>query len=321
MISVIMPAYNASDYISEAIESIRRQTYRDLELIIVDDGSTDDTAKIASAHEAKDNRIRVLRSNHGGNCAARNIGVREARYPWIAAMDADDVARPERLEKQLAAVTANPRIVALGTAVYHLIGSRVVGVARHGPESEAEFYRRRQTGEDISLYHPSALMNKEVFLKVGGYDDVFQDCSEFELFDRMAAFGPILALPEPLVYYRLHSGSMSMQRFFDQRLSSRYVTARNKARISGEPPMSFDEFVLACRRQPLRERLRIWAIDMCNYHYRAAGLSYGEGKYAAALFHLGLSTFLRPDYVLPRLWKQRLSPQSRQELRTGQASI
>jgi glycosyltransferase involved in cell wall biosynthesis len=317
MISVVMPAYNAAAYISEAISSIRLQTFRDFELIVVDDGSTDDTLKIASAQAAQDERIRVLSCAHAGVSAARNLGGREAKYPWIAVMDADDVALPERFEKQMAAVIANPRIVALGTAVYHMAAGRALGVSRHGPESEAEFYRRRQTGEDICLNHPTTLMKRESWLEAGGYDVAFPDCEDFEMFDRLAAYGPILALTEPLQYYRVHHGSISMRRFFAQRMISRYIAARNKARVCNEPQMSFEEFISACRQRPLGARLRRWADDLGYYHYRKAGLYFGESHYPIALFHLGVSTFLRPNYVLPRLWRQRLSPESRQLMKKG----
>ncbi|HZF39581.1 MAG TPA: glycosyltransferase family 2 protein, partial [Blastocatellia bacterium] len=187
------------------------------------------------------------------------------------------------------------------------------------PESEAEFYRRRQTGEDICLNHPTTLMKREIWLEAGGYNVAFPDCDDFEMFDRIAAYGPILALTEPLQYYRVHHGSLSMRRFFAQRMISRYITARNKARVRGEPQMSFEEFVSACHQRPLRARLRRWADDLSYYHYRKAGLYYGESNYPIALFHLGLSTFLRPAYALPRLWKQRLSPESRQWMKKGRA--
>ena len=320
MISVVMPAYNAAAYISEAIASIRLQTFRDFELIVVDDGSADDTVKIASAHAVQDERIRILSCDHAGIGAALNLGGREAKYPWIAVMDADDVALPERLEIQMAAVIANPRIVALGTAVYHMAAGRALGVSRLGPESEAEYYRRRQTGEDICLNHPTTLMKREIWLESGGYDVAFSGCEDFEMFDRIAAYGPILALAEPLQYYRVHHGSISMRRFFAQRTISRYITARNKARIFDEPQMSFEEFVSACRQRPLGARLRRYVEDLSYYHYRKAGIYYGENNYPTALFHLGLSTFLRPNYVLPRLWRQRLSPESRQRMMKGRAA-
>ncbi|HKX28131.1 MAG TPA: glycosyltransferase family A protein, partial [Blastocatellia bacterium] len=123
MISVVMPVYNGSAYLSQAIESIRWQTFRDFEMLIVDDGSTDNTAEIALQHAEQDKRIRVIFGNHEGDAAARNLAGQEAKYPWIAMMDADDVALPTRFEKQLAAVQANPQIAALGTAVYHMTAS------------------------------------------------------------------------------------------------------------------------------------------------------------------------------------------------------
>ena len=130
----------------------------------------------------------------------------------------------------------------------------------------------------------------------------------------MAESGPILALTNPLLCYRVHLGSISMQRFFTQRRSMRYINARNKARASGKPPMSFEEFVAACEQQPIGTRLRRQAEDLSSYHYRKGGLHYGEGIYLRSLLHLGLSTILRPEYALPRLWKQRMSSETRQLL-------
>src|SRR3990172_7527055 len=114
MISVIMPAYNSSQYIGEAIESILHQTYRSFELIVVVDGSkdaTDTTLDIARLYERPDLRVRVIEGSHGGPSRALNTGIELAKNSWIAVMHADDIALPQRLEKQINAVQTNPRIV------------------------------------------------------------------------------------------------------------------------------------------------------------------------------------------------------------------
>ena len=117
---VVMPAYNAEDFIKPAVDSILNQTYKDFELIIVDDGSTDKTLEIARAYETQDDRVRVICKNNGGPAEAMNTGLKEARYPWVAVMHSDDIALPDRFARQMQAVEANPDVVIWGTNGYHI---------------------------------------------------------------------------------------------------------------------------------------------------------------------------------------------------------
>ncbi|HRL13268.1 MAG TPA: glycosyltransferase family A protein, partial [Aggregatilineales bacterium] len=115
-----MPAYNAASFIAQAIESILNQTLRNFELIIVDDGSTDTTAQIIADYAARDPRIKAIQGTHRGVSAALNLGLAEARAPWIAIMHADDVALPRRLERQLACAASDPRVIIWGANGYHI---------------------------------------------------------------------------------------------------------------------------------------------------------------------------------------------------------
>ncbi len=114
MISVVIGAYNAERYIARAVESMLAQTYTDFELIAVDDGSTDRTAAILRSCAARDARVRVIEAAHQGISGAANRGIAAARQAWIARMDADDIALPHRLERQLAAAAAAPEVVLWG---------------------------------------------------------------------------------------------------------------------------------------------------------------------------------------------------------------
>ncbi len=112
-ITVAMPAHNAAPYINEAVDSILGQTYRDFELLVVDDGSTDDTARRVEA--CTDTRIRLIRlGTRQGRAAARNVALEQARGAYLAWMDADDIAMPRRLEKQLAFLEAHPDVDVCG---------------------------------------------------------------------------------------------------------------------------------------------------------------------------------------------------------------
>src|SRR5260370_34687140 len=116
-VSVVMSVYNGARFLDQAINSIRAQTYRDFEFIIVDDGSTDETPALLSGHAMADSRIRILSQENRGLIESLNRGFAAATGTYIARMDADDVAKPYRLEKQLDFLTANPGIALGGVAI------------------------------------------------------------------------------------------------------------------------------------------------------------------------------------------------------------
>lgn len=315
MISVVMPAYNASSFIDLAIESILQQTFQDFELIVVDDGSTDNTLEIVKDYARKDNKVRLIKSQHGGLSCACNLGISESKYSWIARMDADDIALPQRFEKQINAARANPKVVAWGTYVHHMNSKGdILSINPLGPTTEEEFYALRSRGHVAHLHHPTVLLKKEIILKAGGYNSDLEPAEDFDLFDRMAYYGPILAIPEALVLYRVHSQSVSMQRFFLQKASMRYVTARHRARIAGEEEVDLKQFIEECKRQPAVSRLQRHIQILGKFWYRKAGLFFAEKYYLQAGLYLSMAIASNPSYSIPRIWQQKLSPGARQSL-------
>ena len=310
MISVIMPAYNSASFVQEAIESILRQTYTQLELIVVDDGSSDATFSIASSYVIRDSRVRVIQSDHGGPSRALNTGIQHARYDWVAIMHSDDVSLPFRLERQIKAAHGNPKVVAWGAYAYHIDSrGRKLGLSRVGPTTEEEFQEMKRRGQVVLVIHPTALMRKEAVIAAGRYDPFFDGSEELELFDRLATLGPILALPEPLLLYRIHKSSLSMQRFFQMRLFTRYVRARHRARIAGSSLPTWEEFLREYRAKPVFRHLWRKIDDLGQYCYRKAGVEYADRNYLRFLFYFGASACLNPKYALRRVWHQKLSQQ------------
>lgn len=315
MISVVMPAYNAAKFISPAIESILNQTFQEFELIIVDDGSTDNTLDVVDRYLKQDNRIRVIKSAHIGCSGARNAGAQAAKYPWIAVMDADDIALPNRLEKQINAAKANPKVVIWGSYAHHISATgKILSLVKQGPTTEAEFSALRSAGEVPFVIQPSALLKKEIFLKEGGYTEGFHPTEDFELFDRMGDHGPVLAIPEPLLLYRIHSQSASMQKFFLQQTLARCVVARHRARVAGQEIPNLNQFIEEEKRQPILSRLDRKIRTLGQFWYRKAGLFFAEQQYLPAALYLGLSMAANPSYSIPRVWKQKLSPAARRAI-------
>jgi glycosyltransferase involved in cell wall biosynthesis len=307
MISVVMPVYNGQRFLARAMDSLLAQTFTDFEVIVVDDGSTDDTPAILRRYAEQDARVRVIRGDHAGISAALNRGIEASTHAWIARMDADDVASPDRFAKQIAGAAAHPEVVVWGSYAQHVdANGRVLGVSRTGPTSVDEFRRLRAAGEDVYVIHPTSMLRKDVVLRVGGYDGRFNYCEDFELFDRMAEHGPVVALPEPLLQYRIHATSVSMQRFFTMRTFAAFVRARHKTRLAGAT-LTYDQFErAACERSPLARALDALHTTS-GFYYRKAGLAAAEGAKPRAAMFLAVSAALNPFYALPRVWDQVLS--------------
>ena len=315
MISVVMPAFNSSNFIAKAIESILSQTFQDFELILVDDGSTDNTLEIMTHYRQQDNRIQIIQSKHMGCSCARNLGINQSKFPWIAVMDADDIALPKRFAKQIEAANANPKVVAWGTYVHHVkLKDEVLSLHKHGLLTEEEFYDNRKRGDVPFVIHPTSLIKKEILLRVGGYDQKFSDADDFELFDRLSDHGSILVIPEPLLLYRLHSQSVSMNKYFIRDLLIRYVYARRAAQIKGEEELNLDQFIGNDKQQPFLLRTKHYLNNLSHFWYRKAGVFFSEKQYLQATLYLSMVIVLNPLYAIPRIWRQRLSPEARRTL-------
>ena len=318
LISAVIPAFNSSLFIAQAIESILSQTFRDFELLLVDDGSTDNTLEIMKHYMQLDNRIRVIQTEHGGCSHARNIGINQSKSPWIAVMDADDVALPERFAKQIKAANANPKVIAWGTYVHHTnLEGEVLSLQKHGPVTEEQFYALKKKGSVPFVIHPTSLIKKEFLLRVGGYDPKFSDADDFELFDRLSDYGLILAIPEPLLLYRLHSQSVSMKKYFIRDVLTRYVYTRRAAQLKGKEVIDLDKFIVNYKQQPFWLRTKQYIHILSHFWYRKAGVFFSEKQYLQAALYLSMVIAFNPLYSIPRLWRQKLSPEARRILNSA----
>lgn len=307
MISVVMPVFNGQRFLAQAMDSLLAQTFTDFEVIAVDDGSTDDTPAILRSYAERDSRVRVIRGDHAGISAALNRGIAASTHEWIARIDADDVASPDRFARQIAAARSNPDVVVWGSYANHVdANGKVLGLSKCGPTSVEAFGKLRGAGEDCYVIHPTSMLRKDVILKAGGYDSRFNFCEDFELFDRMAEHGAVVALPEPLLLYRIHATSISMQRFFTMRRFSNFVRARAKARLAGQT-LSYEQFERDAKRRNAFARAAETLHTTSGFYYRKAGLAAAEGAKLRAAGLLATSALMNPFYAVPRVWNQVVS--------------
>jgi glycosyltransferase involved in cell wall biosynthesis len=306
MISVVLPAYNAATFLAEAIESILQQTFQEFELIIVDDGSTDNTLEIINLYLSNP-KVKVIKGEHKGLSCALNLGIAEAQYPWIARMDADDIALPDRFQRQVEASCLFPQVVAWGTYAYYISANgKKLGLAASGPTSIEDFEDRRDDGHLVQLIHPTVILKKESLIAAGGYRTEFEPVEDLDLFNRMTAYGPVLAIPEPLLQYRIHNQSVSMKRFFFQRVLMRYIITSHRRSLAKLPSQTFEEFQEDYNHIFWLARLDRGLKTYGMFFYRKAGLSVGDGSYLYGGVYLALSILCNPGYSLSRFVRQVL---------------
>jgi len=211
-ISVILPAYNARRYIDEALRSVLAQTRADFECLVIDDGSTDDTAVLVGRHAASDSRLRLLRLEHGGIVGALNCAIAAARGPLLARMDADDICLPRRFERQAQFLQEHPECVAAGSWVmltdpYGCDVQEVHPSVEHEP-IEADLLN----ANGWAMFHPTVMMRRDAVVKAGSYRRQYQWSEDIDLFLRLAEIGRLSNLPEVLLRYRQHFASVNRTR-------------------------------------------------------------------------------------------------------------
>lgn len=200
-ISVVMPVRNAAAYVDAAVASIVGQTWTDWELLAIDDGSTDDSAARLVAWAGREPRVRVLRQEGCGLARSVNRGLEEARADWVARMDSDDEARPERLARQWRRVKAGDGTNLCGTWVA-TFGAAGRHVWRHPVADEGI---RARMLFNSPLTHPSVLFERAVALSLGGYRESHEPADDYDLWSRGRAKWRYANVPAALLRYRIHA--------------------------------------------------------------------------------------------------------------------
>ena len=198
-ITVLTIVYNGERYLREAIDSILCQTCKDFEYILVDNNSTDSTPRILKDYSDKDNRIKVIRETKQGVLYARNAGLRVTRGDWVAVLDADDVALPNRLERQLGFMEKNPDVVLVGSGCF-----MIDEVGKHlkqyryplSHKSLVECLENRKA----FFPHSSAFFKKVAVTQLGGYR--FPHAEDYDLWFRLSEKGRISCIEQPLIKLR-----------------------------------------------------------------------------------------------------------------------
>ena len=217
LISIICPVYNVEKFIVETIESVLKQTYTNWELILVDDGATDNSALICKEYTAKDKRIKYFYKQNGGQASARNLGIKKAEGKYITFLDSDDLYSADKIENHFIDLKNYPADFYYG-AGFMLFENRTENKIEtynwvYGKYTGAEFFK--------ILYHSCSVnintvfMKKDVFDKIGFFDEdtLLRGTEDWDFWLRIAKnVATVYGNPTPRVYYRIHDNGIHLQR-------------------------------------------------------------------------------------------------------------
>jgi len=279
LVSVIVPCYNQGRFVGEALESVFGQTYARVEVILVDDGSTDDLEAALKPFAGR-RSLRVIRQENRGLTAARNRGLAEAQGSLLQFLDADDWLDPEKLARQIAVLAANPE-VGLVYSDYYLVYNNVDLCERDTVADRCD----DPFNPDLFLtwwiqgvFPPcAALVRTEWIQRVGGFNTQLQAYEDYEFWLRLSAHGcQVRYLPDRLAYYRQHDGSMTAD---SQRLHIALQAARSELarQFPDKVGAAMDYLDAYYYRREMQLRGEIEALHAENARLRDALTSTGEG--------------------------------------------
>jgi glycosyltransferase involved in cell wall biosynthesis len=222
LLSVLMPVYNAQQFVAAAIESILNQSFTDFELLIIDDGSTDRSLSILQRYAVQDSRIRLRSRPNQGFVKTLNELLTQASGELIARMDADDVALPDRFARQVAFLQRYPQVVCVGGAQDWIDEAGRLLRHNHEAEQDSDIQEKLLRGQ-TAINHPSALMRRSALLQVGGYDELMYPAEDLDLWLRLGEIGALANLPDTVLKYRQHDRSISEQLQAKQTQQRRYA--------------------------------------------------------------------------------------------------
>lgn len=229
-ISVLLPVFNGERYLRAALESVINQSFRDFELLALDGGSKDRSLSILRKYETKDSRVHVLIRENLALIPSLNELIAISRGPYLARMDADDICRPQRFEKQVAYLDTHPECVAVGSKT-RFIDSGGMPIWEFGNRfTHDEIDSGHLAGIGCQICHPTVIMRRKAVMQVGRYREECRNAEDIDLFLRLAEIGKLANLPEVLLDYRYHLASTSFTYNDELRNNTRQVVKEARSR-------------------------------------------------------------------------------------------
>lgn len=286
LISVVIPVYNAENFITEALNSVCNQTYRNLEIIVIDDGSTD-SSKLQIQRVAEfDERVKLISRENKGLINSLNEGITKSNGSYIARMDADDICLPNRFIQQISHFKKHPNISVLFTSIEYINEKNEVG--RRKVSSKNRLIEPVEFLFGCPVCHPSAMFNMNLLSKSDiTYDSNFNKAEDFELWTRLSSKYSIGILNEVLFQYRIHSGSITSQNSDTQRKVAVEAIHKNFNLTNDSEKLSLSLYVIYNNHQGNESKaLTIMSLIKLFLKLKSINRDFSRYKFSSKSFYL-----------------------------------
>ena len=318
-VSVIVCCYNAAATLPRTLDSLRAQSFTDIEIIAIDDGSTDDTVTVLLDYATRDSRLRVLENpGNSGTAFTRQRGLQKALADLVMFVDSDDIADPRLAERLYDTLSADQTLIGVGCyTTYFAEDGKDLGLQRVGPKTRTDFERIYRNAKLLFMV-PCTLFRKADALAVGGYRQElmandqgirYQDFSEdLDLWCRMSDLGAegryFLTLPESLLRYRKPLDSLSTQNLGHMQLKMRWIKDCLRRRRAGQPERSLGGFIAS---RGTSERFSDWRSDKAAAFYKRAGFAYAKRNFLGLALYLLLTGLMSPKLIRQKMATQKVT--------------
>jgi len=296
-VTVTMNVYNGMPYLEEAVDSIRNQTIEDLEIFLVNDGSTDGSHEYLDS--LTDPRIRVFHQENSGTAVASNLAIEHCRTPFLARMDADDVALPNRIEIQLGFMKQHPEVGMVGTQAAWL-GPKSIGKSIKLPTTHEAIWKALVDGHH-ALVHATLMMRLEVVRQVGGYWSIPKLDDDTDMMLRMGEAAKLANIDQMLYHYRILQNSLSGAGMKRVRFSYEYSIELSRRRLTGLASITPEKFAKMQDARPWWSRL----YDPIDIHarcqYRIATEEIFGGRQLRGRVRLVWAALCSPRLTIQRI--------------------
>ena len=316
-VSVVVCCYNAALTIGETLDTLCAQTFANIDILTIDDGSRDDTAAVLRYYATRDTRVRVLQNTgNRGTAYTRQRGLEEARAPLVIFFDADDLALPTMIEILRANLLSDPSMMGASCIAEYFDDDKTLGIQKVGARSKDDFM---QYYANNRLYFQSmvTLFHRDLALRVGGfrtgimpnsdgirYEDYAEDLDLWCRMSDLAVEGQyFVTVQEVLFRYRKPLDSLSTKNLAYMQLKMRWIKDCLRRRRAGQPESDLDAFIAS---RGTWERFGDWRSDKAAGFYKRAGFAYSRRNFAALTCYLVLTGVMSPKLIRQKIATQKV---------------
>jgi glycosyltransferase involved in cell wall biosynthesis len=310
-VTALICTYNGEKYIRTTIDSLLNQTLLPRRIVVVDDASSDGTVEILQEYVREGQITLQINASNRGMCESANQAIDAMDTKYLLLIGHDDVALPERIERQVGFMNADDRLGCTGSFIYHVDESgRRIGKGVLDILSEHQLLESLRSGEPFALYAPAVMIRRQALENPRlRFRPEMWLAEDLDLWNRIAESGwLVLAQPEFLTEYRVHGKSAIGSGFVKSRRQYEYMRACLRARRGGEPEPSLEEFYRRYENMGLGERVNWYRKTFAKGLYRSAATACGGRAYVRSVGSLLMSLFLQPTYATKRLVRQAFGP-------------